>query len=370
MAIHKRGKSGLYSAYWRGLDERPDGTLVTVRREVNLHTSDARIAVALDLQLREREAKRRAELRARAFARQLISPDVSMPVSAVTPAKNTRPRRLRLDCALDAVAKYADVGDTMRKLWTKFAREIGVEYMDQVTPEAVHAYLEQYARGHTANNVRGVIGRVFKLTRMDSGVTASPVDLVPRRKNDSEHQRPITEPEFLRLYAAAANPWRTALLIGWHTGLRENDVASLTWDKLALDFTRDAPIITPGKTARFNRAVQVPVHPQLAAALAALPRDNAFVLGHWWPKGVVRLRDRAILSALFKSCGVTSNASGLVKFNSLRDSFITRMDAAGIPRHAVRGMVGHVSDEMTDLYSHDLKTALRILDLPPLPLNE
>jgi hypothetical protein len=54
MAIHKRGKKGYYSAYFRGLDERPDGTLVTVRREVCLHTSDAVTAAALDVQLRER----------------------------------------------------------------------------------------------------------------------------------------------------------------------------------------------------------------------------------------------------------------------------------------------------------------------------
>ena len=369
MAIHKRGKKGFYSAYFRGLDERPDGTLVTVHREVCLHTTDAKTAAALDLQLRQREARHRAELRARAFARQLMAPDVSTPVSAVIPAKNERPRRLRLDSALDAAAKYADVGDTMRKVWTKFACAVGVVYMDQVTPEQVHAYLEQYTRGKTANNVRGVIGRVFKLTRMDSGLTSSPVDLVPRRKNDSEHQRPITEPEFLRLYAAAVDPWKTALLIGWHTGLRENDVASLTWDKLLLNFSKDAPVIKPGKTARFNRSVQVPIHPQLAAALAALPRDNAFVLGHWWPKGAVRVQDRATLAELFRDCGVCSNDTGLVKFNSLRDSFVTRMDAAGIPRHAIRGMVGHVSDDMTDLYSHDLQTALRILDLPPLPLS-
>ena len=49
MAIRKRGKQGLYCAYFRGLDERPDGTLVMVKREVNLHTSDAKTAAALDL---------------------------------------------------------------------------------------------------------------------------------------------------------------------------------------------------------------------------------------------------------------------------------------------------------------------------------
>jgi hypothetical protein len=43
---------------------------------------------------------------------------------------------------------------------------------------------------------------------------------------------------------------------------------------------------------------------------------------------------------------------------------VSRLDAAGIPRHAIRGMVGHVSDDTTDLYSHDLTTARQILDLP------
>ena len=60
MAIRKRGKSGLYHAYFRGLDERPDGSLIMVTRAVCLHTSDAVTAAALDQQLREREKKHSA----------------------------------------------------------------------------------------------------------------------------------------------------------------------------------------------------------------------------------------------------------------------------------------------------------------------
>lgn len=45
-------------------------------------------------------------------------------------------------------------------------------------------------------------------------------------------------------------------------------------------------------------------------------------------------------------------------------------DAAGIPRHAVRGVVGHVSDDTTDLYSHDLQTARLIQHLPPAKLEK
>lgn len=360
MAIHKRGKKGYYSAYFRGLDERPDGTLVAVRREVCLHTSDAVTAAALDVRLREREAKRRAELRARAFARQLMSPDVSSPVSAVTPVKNAARRRLRLDAALDVAAKYATVPESTARIWRGFARSVQVQYVDQLTPELVHAYLRRYDRGKTWNNVRSAIGRVVGLTRMESGLTASPVDVVPTRRTGSVHQRPLTDEEFLRLYAVAPEPWRSAVLIAWHTGLRERDVAALRWDQI-----RDGAItVLPGKTARFGRAVRIPVHPQLVAALDALPRRGDYVLGAWFPRGHVTNRARAKFTALLTSAGITSNQDGIVNFNSLRDSFVSRLDAAGIPRHAIRGMVGHTRDEMTDLYSHDLTTALRILDLP------
>lgn len=360
MAIRKRGKLGYYSSYFRGLDERPDGSLVAVTREVCLHTSDPVTAAALDQQLREREKRHRAELRARAFARQLMEPDASAPVSAPIVSHNARARRLRLTDALDAAAKYADVSPTAARIWRRFARSVSVQYMDQLTPQIIHAYLDQYEHGKTYNQRRWAIGRICALTRMESGLDQSPVTVIPSRRNDSRHQRPITEPEFVRLYQAAPEPWHTAVLIAWHTGLRERDVAALRWDQI-----RDGVILTtPGKTSRFGRSVQIPVHPQLASALAELPHVSEFVLGAWLRRGEVQSQHRRQFAALLSSVGIASNQDGIVNFNSLRDSFVSRLDAAGIPRHAIRGMVGHTSDEMTDLYSHDLTTARRILELP------
>lgn len=360
MAIRKRGKQGLYHAYFRGLDERPDGALVAVTREVCLHTSDPVTAAALDQQLREREKRHRAELRARAFARQLMEPDASVPVSAPDVAHNARARRLRLDDALDAAARYADVSPTAAQLWRRFARSVHVAYLDEITPEMVHDYLSQYERGKTWNQNKWAVGRIMKLTRMESGVTVSPVDLILSRRNESRHQRPITEQEFVRLYEAAPEPWATAVLIGWHTGLRQRDVAALRWDQI----TDGTILTTPGKTSRFGRAVQIPVHPQLESALADLPRVSDYILGAWWPSGRVTNSSRAQFGELLESLGITSNQDGIVNFNSLRDSLATRCDEADIPRHATRGILGHTSDQTTDLYSHDLATARRIRELP------
>jgi integrase len=314
----------------------------------------------LDRQLREREAARRASLRARAFARSLMSDPETGPVSVPAATVDHRRKRLPLSDALTAAGRYADVSPTAARIWKRFARSVNVRYMDELTPQIVHAYLEQFEHGKTYNQRRWAIGRVCSLTRMESGLDQSPVDVIPSRRNDSRHQRPITEPEFVRLYQAAAEPWRTAVLIAWHTGLRERDVAALRWDQI----TDGVILTTPGKTARFGRSVRIPVHPQLAAALDALPRVNDYVLGKWLRSGQVQSQHRRQFASLLASVGIASNADGLVCFNSLRDSFVSRLDAAGIPRHAIRGMVGHTSDEMTDLYSHDLKSAQKILDLP------
>ena len=111
------------------------------------------------------------------------------------------------------------------------------------------------------------------------------------------------------------------------------------------------------------------MHPQLAAALDELPRGSEYVLGAWLKRGQVQSQHRRQFAQILASAGIASNQDGIVNFNSLRDSFVSRLDAAGIPRHAIRGMVGHVSDETTDLYSHDLTTARRILDLPAVDLD-
>ena len=365
MAIRKRGKQGLYHAYFRGLDERPDGALVAVTREVCLHTSDPVTAAALDQQLREREKRHRAELRARAFARQLMEPDASAPVSAPIVSHNARARRLRLTDALDVAAKYGSVGQTLRVVWGKFARDCGATYMDEITPQRVHAYLSGYERGKTYNNVRGCINRVYVLTRMESGVDVSPADAVPTRRNDSRHQRELTEDEFVRLYNTAPEPWHTAVLIGWHTGMREEDVFSLRWDQIVNGNIEKLP----GKTAAYGRSVRIPIHWQLQQALDLLPHVGPYLFSAWCPDGRVRASQRDTWRDLRRKLGIESNAFGLAKFNSLRNNAATRFDENAVPRHATQGVLGHTSERMTNLYSHDLKSAQKILDLPPAPVT-
>ena len=71
---------------------------------------------------------------------------------------------------------------------------------------------------------------------------------------------------------------------------------------------------------------------------------------------------------LLRSLGIFDTQAGKASFHSIRASFITRCDEAGINRRATKGVAGQVADNITDLYSHDKETAKEILTLPPLPL--
>jgi integrase len=208
--------------------------------------------------------------------------------------------------------------------------------------------------------MKSALNNVFRLLLRDSGMERSPFDTLPSRRISSLSQRPFTREEYRRILAVAPSPWKEAVQIAWYTGLREKDVFTLKWSEISGDLIRKLP----AKTARFRREVLIPIHPALQRVLDALPRNGERVLGAWAYKPNYIYFKRSFGKILADAGIEQESASGRVVFNSLRNSFISRCDAAGIPRHAIRGIVGHVSDSMTDLYSHDETSARLIQTLP------
>lgn len=71
-----------------------------------------------------------------------------------------------------------------------------------------------------------------------------------------KHYRALTE-EFIKAFNAANDPWKTLSLIAWHTGQRLETCKRIA-EKLFVDGNISDITITPGKTARFGRAVYIP----------------------------------------------------------------------------------------------------------------
>ena len=98
---------------------------------------------------------------------------------------------------------------------------------------------------------------------------------MPRRVENVEHHRPLTQDEFLKAFHAADEPWKTLSLIAWHTDARL-ETCKRNMEEL-LTSPADEITINPGKTARFGRSVYIPIHPELRAWI-----DHVIASGADW----------------------------------------------------------------------------------------
>ena len=276
----------------------------------------------------------------------------------------TKQRRcLKLADALETITKYQTVSISNRRAWNRFAALIGVEYMHQVSPDMAFNYLnKRYGElsGKAYNNNRTALNAIFKKLRLDAGIDESPFERIPFRQHQGKRQRAFTEAEFLKIFEVAHEPWKTAALISWHTGLRENDALALGPANIEDNIIRSLP----GKTSRFERRVRIPVHSQLAEWLNNLPpsKDDRFV--GFVPDMRGNAKFTREFSMILEKLDIKDNDKGIVKYNSLRNSFITRMKDNNIPVEVIRGMVGHVSDAQTEWYSESVEQAKAILPFP------
>ena len=350
MALRKRGR--YYHAYFVAW-ERSGETLRRRQVERCLYTDDLDVARVLEQKLMDDNRGKSVRVRAEAKIDAILS-------GGTVTVEHAPKRRMKIADAVARAERYHELGKTSLRHWRRFQSKIRVRYMDEVSPEMALRYLDGLnVGGKTFNNIRSSLNGIFKLLLIDAGLPESPFERIHTRRAVTVSQRPFTREEYRRIVAAAPSPWREAAQIAWYTGLREKDVFTLRWAEIRGDLIRKLP----AKTARFKREVLIPVHPKLAELLKTIPRDGARVLGAW-SYNPDYIGFRRAFGEILTRAGVTDNREGRVCFNSFRNSFISRCDAAGIPRHAIRGIVGHVSDKMTDLYSHDEASARLIQSLP------
>ena len=337
------------------------------QRTLSLHTRDLTIAKRLHDDFMRQLAAAKMVLRLRKRREQWIS--VATPTA---PPVIVPPRRgLLLRNMPDIAAKSRQLSPEHLFAWQRFREAVApLKYASDITPKVALNYLDRHCNGGNGkryNNVLTMLNVIFRSCLVAADMSASPFSAIPRRRVQAvQHFRPLTADEFVLAFNAAAEPWKSALLIGWHTALRRESVFRLSWQHIDAD---DRSItIMPGKTARFGRAVYIPIHPELWDHLQSLPRPKSPetpILSQWgqyihYPGH----KRQPYIAGLFDALGIADTSEGKAGFHSLRASFITRCDEAGILRRATRGVAGHAADQMTDLYSHDRQTAKQILALP------
>ena len=235
----------------------------------------------------------------------------------------------------------------------------------------------------TANLALKILKAAFAQARRLGLSLMNPADAVTLlNESDSEERIPFTPEQVKELIKVASDDWRGMILFGYHTGLRLNDAAMLTWDNVdpsgrRMTF-RNAK--TSGRKKGKNKDTTLSLHADLVKYLDGLhagddPHAPLFPTLHGKKSGSGGGLSNAF-NRLMAKAGVRSPMGGKktgkgrqfkqLGFHSLRHTMISNLANADVSADVRKEFAGHSSDEIHRRYTHlDLSTQQRAVDRIP-----
>lgn len=195
--------------------------------------------------------------------------------------------------------------------------------------------------------------RFFKKVWKELGLGGAWKNIPPVRTLPREYYRRLTADELQRLFrrlAADGGEYGDMAAIGYATGLRLSDVAGLERDEVAPDCS--ALRIVPGKTRNSKpEPILVPLAPFARPRVKALLRKAAEDGRRNLFSEEAMKRPSRRFSKIFRECGILKIGGGRAGFHSLRATFISMMDEAGVPPHVTDAVTGHAPAGMHGRYT-------------------
>ena len=225
------------------------------------------------------------------------------------------------------------------------------------------------ARYLSAGRMIAFFRRVWRVLGLDASVWN--VAVIAKDSNDGaktdradthEHYRRLTCDEVSRLLAYLATSsisdapaYSDMIMIGYYTGLRLSDVAELNRDEVMPD--AQFLSLLPNKTRHHRRIpLRIPLvglaHLRVQKRLATANAD-----GYLFPLRI-RRRPSHALGRIFRASKVLKHGNGRASFHSLRATFISLMDEAGVPPHITDAITGHADGGMHARYTQPSDAAL------------
>jgi integrase len=226
------------------------------------------------------------------------------------------------------------------------------------------AWLTENKTADGANNRLLFLRGVYRALIADRRIIIARNPFSEIRKIPADHyrKRPLSREQIAALIDAAPRADFAMLIrIGYFTGLRLGDCATLRWAEI--DQQRQIIERVPCKTARHLRGgekitAKIAVNPQLAAHLARLARSGEFVLPKLAQEYLTHTSNfKSRLRKIFTRAGIVNaecRESGRkichYGFHSLRYSFISHCAEAGVPQIVLLDNAGHTSAAISQHY--------------------
>jgi integrase len=226
--------------------------------------------------------------------------------------------------------------------------------------------------------VRKILGAPFRQAVKLGTLTTNPLANVPPLKKGQFVKGVFTPEEIARLVNVSQKDWKGAILAGYFTGARLQDVCNLRWDNI--DLVKKVISFRAGKT---DQRITVAIHPQLEDHLmqcADSDDSRAFVFPELAGKrstplsfAFKQLMEKAGIEAgvAREKLGAKGKTISSRSWHSLRHSFNSALANSGVSQELRQKLTGHSSAEMNAIYTHHELETIRqaVKSIPRLPAN-
>lgn len=242
-----------------------------------------------------------------------------------------------------------------------------------------HSRLEAGRNPSTLKVDLKILNTPFALALRQGIIGVNPVAAAEKVSGEQESREPFTLEEVSTLLkATSSDEWRTMILLGAYAGLRISDCSQITWT--AIDLPRKLMRFRPAKTKGKKRDLVIPIHPALEKHLLSLsaPDDpdapispTLSVMPVGSRSGLSQqfndiVKDAGIEQITIAATGKAGRAFNKRSFHSLRHTFVTALENAGVAPDLRMKLAGHTSAAVHGRYTHsDLETLSRAINAVP-----
>ena len=294
---------------------------------------------------------------------------------------------------VDWVHKHHSEVTTIGSVSKTVARAFATDLATTLAPGTFNKYLD-------------LLRRVFAILLDEINVKDCPWAGIQKKKGTGSGRRSFTKTEIAKIFSvidmmaagtvsvrkadgteitrklnadaiAVAMEMRTLCMLAYHTGLRLGDCSTLLWTEI--DLFNNEIVRVPLKTRRRHpdKAVVIPLNPELRDYLANLPRSEGTPLvcplsaaKYWRNYGKGRSESSDDFMYVLELAGIRAHKNGTgvgtekraiveVGFHSFRHTWVTISAESGVDDASIRAIVGWGSPAMAKIYTHIGRDHLR-----------